>query len=172
MFAREIFIERDDFMLEPPNKYFRLKPNGDVRLRNAYVITCTDFSTDNEGNITEIRARYLPETLGGKKPEDGRKVKGIIHWVADCNSIEAEVRLYDRLFQTENPAADDNFIDTLNPNSLTTIAHARCESSLSGAQAEDCFQFTRLGYFCADKQCHKPETPVFNRIVELKKTWK
>ena len=105
MFAREIFIERDDFMLEPPNKYFRLKPNGDVRLK-TYVITYTDFSTDNEGNITEIK-HALPETLGGKKPEDGRKVKGIIHWVADCNSIEAEVRLYDRLFQTENPAADD-----------------------------------------------------------------
>ncbi len=172
VFAREIYIERDDFMLDPPNKYFRLKPNGDVRLRNAYVITCTDFTTDSEGNVTEIKARYLPETLGGKKPEDGRKVKGIIHWVADCNSITAEVRLYDRLFQTENPAADDNFIDTLNPNSLTTIVHARCESSLSSAQAEDRFQFTRIGYFCADQQYHKTESPVFNRIVELKKTWK
>ena len=172
VFSREIYIERDDFMLEPPSKYFRLKPNGDVRLRNGYVITCTDFTTDSNGNVTEIKAQYLPETLGGKKPEDGRKVKGIIHWVASCNAITTEVRLYDRLFQTENPAAEENFINTLNPNSLTTIFQAQCEANLKNAQPGDCFQFTRLGYFCVDKQEHSNEAPIFNRIVELRKTWK
>jgi glutaminyl-tRNA synthetase len=172
VFAREIYIERSDFMIEAPKKYFRLKPFGDVRLRNAYVITCKSFDTDEQGNVTEIRAEYLQETLGGKKPSDGRKVKGIIHWVAQINSVPAEVRLYDRLFCTENPGNEDDFLSTINPNSLTTKNHALCEKSLQDASREERFQFTRLGYFCADRFDHTDQHLVFNRITELKQTWK
>jgi glutaminyl-tRNA synthetase len=172
VFAQEIYIDRSDFMIDPPAKYFRLKPNGDVRLRNGYVITCTDYSTDDNGQVTEIRAQYHPETLGGKKPADGRKVKGIIHWVAVKNSITAEVRLYDRLFKTENPAAEADFIESINPHSLTRLTNAKCEIDLNDVSPEAHFQFTRVGYFCADRCDHQPEKPVFNRIVELRKTWK
>ena len=159
-------------MIDAPKKYFRLKPMGDVRLRNAYVITCKSFDTDEQGNVTEIRAEYLPETLGGKKPADGRKVKGIIHWLAKDHCTNAEVRLYDRLFKTENPASEENLLDALNHSSLTTIHAAACDKSLAQAKPEERFQFTRLGYFCADRYDHTPEHLVFNRITELKKTWK
>jgi glutaminyl-tRNA synthetase len=171
-FAREIYIERDDFMLDAPKKFFRLKPEGEVRLRNAYVITCKSYSTNANGEITEIIAEYLPETLGGKKPADGRKVKGIIHWVAAATAIDAEVRLYDRLFKDNNPTANENLLDSINEHSLTVIPAAKCEPSLQQAIAEERFQFTRLGYFCVDKKQFSVAKLVFNRITELRQTWK
>ena len=143
-----------------------------MRLRNAYVITCKSFSTDQDGNVTEIRAHYHPETLGGKKPEDGRKVKGIIHWVNAGCAIDAEVRLYDRLFQADNPAASEELIDSLNPNSLRVIHHAKCEPSLEHAEIGERFQFTRLGYFIRTIAQTDEQSLVFNRITELRQTWK
>jgi len=170
-FGRELWIERDDFMLDPPNKYFRLKPDGDVRLRCGYVITCQEVIQDDDGNVLEVHCHYDADTLGGKKPADGRKVKGIIHWLNAEEAIDATVRLYDRLFEVENPTATDDFTQGLNPNSLTTITTAKIEPSLAQAQPGECFQFTRLGYFCADEQEHTNTHPVFNRTVGLKNTW-
>lgn len=169
-FGREIYIERDDFMEDPPKKFFRLGPGREVRLRYAYYVTCTDVIKNADGEITELRCTYDPATKGGDSP-DGRKVKATMHWVSAEHAISAEVRRFQHLFLNENPAAEDDLIAALNPDSLTIIDDAKIEPVLAtdaiGAQV----QFERLGYFCVD-----PDTivgrPVFNEIVPLKDTWK
>jgi glutaminyl-tRNA synthetase len=167
-FTREIYIEREDFMMDPPKKFFRLAPGREVRLRFAYFITCTDVVQDEEGNVVEIRATYDPETKGGSAP-DGRKVKATLHWVAAEHSLPAEVRLYDHLFKVEDPSIGD-MEEHLNPDSLEILNDARVEMTLKNAQPEDKFQFERLGYFCVDPDS-TGERLVFNRTVALRDTW-
>lgn len=170
-FTKELYIDSDDFMEEPPKKFFRLAPGQEVRLRNAWVIRCDEVIKDEAGKILELRCSYDPETLG-KNPE-GRKVKGVVHWVSATHGIPAEVRLYENLFQVESPDSDKDvdFLDHLNPDSLTVV-EAICEPSLASAQAEDRFQFERVGYFSADRYDHQPGTKlVFNRTVGLKDSW-
>jgi glutaminyl-tRNA synthetase len=172
-FTRELFIERDDFMEDPPKKYFRLAPGREVRLRYGYFITCTDVVKDDEGNVLELRCTYDPATRGGAAP-DGRKVKGTIHWVSAEHSLPAEVRIYDHLFTKENPEDVEpgaDFTANLNPNSLETLTGCRVEPSLADARPEAFFQFERLGYFCADRfDCSRGHL-VFNRTVSLRDTW-
>jgi glutaminyl-tRNA synthetase len=168
-FAKTIFIEREDFMEEPPKKFFRLAPGREVRLRSAYFITCTSVDKDDAGNIVELHATYDPATRGGDSP-DGRKPKATLHWVAAGHAIACEVRLYDRLFKSENPEESGNFLDDLNPQSLQVIADAQLEPSIKGAQAQSRFQFERLGYFCVDSDSSS-ERLVFNRTVTLKDAW-
>ena len=167
-FAREIYIEQEDFMEDPPKKFFRLAPGREVRLRFAYFITCTDVIKDEEGNIVEIRATYDPETKGGAAP-DGRKVKATLHWVAAEQSLPAEVRLYDHLFIKEDPNEGD-LEENLNPNSLEVLTDARVELNLAEVESGDRFQFERQGYFCVDKDSTK-EHLIFNRTVALRDTW-
>ena len=167
-FAREIYIEQEDFMVDPPKKFFRLAPGREVRLRFAYFITCTDVIKDEEGNIVEIRATYDPETKGGAAP-DGRKVKATLHWVAAEQSLPAEVRLYDHLFIKEDPNEGD-LEENLNPNSLEVLTDARVELNLAEVESGDRFQFERQGYFCVDKDSTK-EHLIFNRTVALRDTW-
>lgn len=170
-FSREIYIERDDFMENPPKKYFRLQPGGEVRLRWAYFIKCNEVIKDENGNITELRCTYDPLSKGGQSP-DGRKVKGTIHWVNANDYIEAELRLYDRLFVKEDLddiQENESYMDYLNPNSLKIIT-AKLEKSLKNAQPGKTFQFERKGYFCVDKDSI-PEKLVFNRTVTLKDSW-
>ncbi len=169
-FSREIYIERDDFMEQPEKKFFRLAPGKEVRLRFAYCITCTDVIKDSNGDIIELRCTYDPLTKGGKTG-DGRKVKGIIHWVSCQHSIAVQVNLYDRLFNTPNPGAEDNFIDSLNPNSLLTLIDSRAEASLGDSTAMQAYQFERSGYFCRDTEDNSAGQPVFNRTVTLRDTW-
>ncbi|MCF7519181.1 glutamine--tRNA ligase [Pseudoalteromonas sp. L21] len=166
-FTRELYIEREDFREEANNKFKRLVLNKEVRLRGAYVIKAERVEKDENGEITTIFCSYDPETLG-KNPSDGRKVKGVIHWVSASESITAEVRLYDRLFNVPNPAAAEDFNATLNPESLVVLANAKVEPSLANAQAEQGFQFERMGYFCRDS---KAETLVFNQTVGLRDSW-
>jgi glutaminyl-tRNA synthetase len=168
-FAKTIFIEREDFMEEPPKKFFRLAPGREVRLRSAYFITCTSAVKDDAGNIVELRATYDPATRGGDSP-DGRKPKATLHWVAADHAITCEVRLYDRLFKSENPEESGNFLDDLNPQSLQVIADARLEPSVQGAQPQSRFQFERLGYFCVDYDSSAGRL-IFNRTVTLKDAW-
>lgn len=173
-FSREVYIERDDFMEEPPKKFFRLKPGGEVRLRYGYLIKCEEVVKDPQsGEIVELRCTYDPLSLGGGS-SDGRKVKGIIHWVSAQHAIPADVRLFDRLFATENPdevAEGGTFLDNLNPDSLKVV-RAQCEPALADAQPGDKFQFERLGYFCADTAPRTEEgIPVFNRTATLKDSW-
>jgi glutaminyl-tRNA synthetase len=172
-FSREIYIEQDDFMIDPPSKYFRLKPGGEVRLKNAYFIKCTGYETDENGNVTLVKATYDPDSRGGVSP-DGRKVRGTIHWVSAKHAINAEVRLYDMLFKVENP--DDipeggDYKDNLNPDSLIVQKNSKVEPSLANVEAGSRFQFLRMGYFCVDSKDSKPEALVFNKIVGLKDTW-
>ncbi|WP_404417832.1 glutamine--tRNA ligase/YqeY domain fusion protein [Marinospirillum sp.] len=170
-FTRELYIDRDDFMEDPPKKFFRLAPGKEVRLRNAWVIRCDEVIKNDQGEVTELHCSYDPETLG-KNPE-GRKVKGVIHWVSADKGVAAEVRLYDNLFQVETPDADKDkdFLEHLNPDSLTRI-EAVCEPDLAAAQPEDHFQFERVGYFCADRHDHQSNGKlVFNRTVSLKDSW-
>jgi len=171
-FTRELYIERADFMEDPPKKFFRLAPGREVRLRWAYFVTCVDVVKDGQGEIVELHCTYDPETKGGDAP-DGRRVKGTIHWVSAAHALEAEVRLYDRLFTEPNPDADKEvgFIEHLNPHSLDVVS-ARVEPSLSQARSGDRFQFERTGYFIADSEDHTPDKPVFNRIVPLRDSWK
>ncbi|MGR8947457.1 MAG: glutamine--tRNA ligase/YqeY domain fusion protein [Gammaproteobacteria bacterium] len=169
-FSRELFVEREDFMEEPPAKYFRLAPGKEVRLRYAYIIKCHHVIKDDDGKVTEVHCTHDPDTLG-KKPADGRKVKGIIHWVDARTAVNGTVRLYDRLFDTENPAAASDFTQHLNPSSLQTVKNAKLETSLCDATPETVFQFERLGYFCADRKTHRPDKPVFNRTTTLRDTW-
>ncbi len=169
-FSREIYIDADDFMEVATPGFFRLTPETPVRLRNAYVIYCQKIIKDKTGNITELHCRYDETTLGGKKPQDGRKVKGIIHWVSCQHAKDATIRVYDRLFNHPNPAASDNFMEHLNADSLT-IYHAKVEAELAEAQRETSFQFTRVGYFTPDNKDHSARNPVFNQIVPLKQTW-
>ncbi|HEX5216651.1 MAG TPA: glutamine--tRNA ligase/YqeY domain fusion protein [Vicinamibacterales bacterium] len=169
-FGREIYIEQDDFREVPPPKYFRLAPGREVRLRNAYLITCREAIQDAAGNVVELRCTYDPATRGGDAP-DGRKVKATLHWVSAAHAIDAKVRLYDRLFKVENPGAgDSDFLAQINPNALEIVSGAKLEPSLGRARAGDRFQFERLGYFCADPDS-MPGAPVFNRTVTLKDAW-
>lgn len=167
-FTRELYIERSDFEEVPPPKFKRLVPGGEVRLRSGYVIRCDEVIKDAEGNVTELRCTHDADTLG-KKPE-GRKVKGVVHWVSASDSVSASVRIYDRLFNRENPMAEEDFMDALNPDSLTTFDQARVESILAGVEPETRFQFERQGYFVADLDSTEAN-PVFNRIVALRDTW-
>jgi glutaminyl-tRNA synthetase len=172
-FSKEIYIDQDDFMIDPPKKYFRLKPGGEVRLKNAYFIKCVDYETDEDGNVTLVRATYDPASRGGESP-DGRKVRGTIQWVSAKHAIDAEIRLYDLLFNVENPdeiPEGGDYKDNLNPESLIVLKHSKVEPSLKDAQTGDRFQFLRTGYFCIDSKDSKPDALVFNRTVGLKDTW-
>ena len=170
-FGKEIFVERNDFMAEPVKKYFRLFPGNEVRLKGAYFITCNSYETDEDGNVTVLHCTYDPETKGGNAP-DGRKVKGTIHW-AGPKAFKAEVRLYDRLFNVEDPAGvpDDEFVNAINPESLIVLKDCLIEEDIKDAKALDSFQFMRNGYFCVDKDS-TPENPIFNRTVQLNSSWK
>ncbi|MEZ5289471.1 MAG: glutamine--tRNA ligase/YqeY domain fusion protein [Vicinamibacterales bacterium] len=173
-FSRELYIERDDFMEDPPKKFFRLAPGREVRLRNAYFITCQEAVKDASGQIVELRCTYDPATRGGDAP-DGRKVKATLHWVSAAHAVEGEVRLYDRLFTAENPEsaaekAGQTFVDLLNPASLEVLTGCKLEPMLGQALPETRVQFERLGYFVADPD-GRPGAPVFNRTVSLKDTW-
>ena len=171
-FCREIYIERDDFMENPPKKFFRMTPGKEVRLKGGYIIMCNDVVKDEEGNVTEIHCTYDPDTLSGT-PGSMRKVKGTLHWVSARHCKEAEVRLYDRLFAVENPSAvtDKDFRDLLNPDSLKVVTNAKVEPYLAQiAKPEDKFQFQRIGYFCVDLDS-TPEHLVFNRTITLKDSW-
>lgn len=172
-FCKELYIDRDDFLEDPPKKYFRLKPDGEVRLKNAYIIKCNSFVKDSDGQITEIHCTYDPASRGGNSP-DGRKVKGTIQWVSARHAIGAEVRLYDHLFTKENP--DDvpeggDYKDNLNPESLTIIKDCKLEPSLKEARPGEAYQFIRTGYFCVDNKEIKNGNLVFNRTVSLKDSW-
>ena len=171
-FSKEIFIEQDDFMENPPKKFFRLSPGNEVRLRYAYIIKCEEIVKDEKGNVIELKCTYDRETKSGSA-KSSRKVKGTIHWVSVQHAIEAEVRLYDRLFTVEDPEADKEktFIDHLNPDSLQTIKNAKVEPFLKTANGNDKFQFERLGYFCVDSKDSSKEKPVFNRTVTLRDSW-
>ena len=171
-FSREIYIERDDFMENPPKKYFRLAPGQEVRLRYAYFIKCDEVIKDAEGNIVELHCSYDPASKGGNSP-DGRKVKGTIHWVSAAHAIDAEVRLFDRLFSKENPEEVEEgqtFLDNINPDSLQVLQHCKLEPELAKAKVMDKMQFERLGYFCVDKDS-TAEHLVFNRACTLKDSW-
>ncbi len=168
-FSKVLYIEKDDFMLEPPKKYYRLAPGNEVRLRYAYYVKCVDYVKDDKtGEITEVHCTYDPETKGGSSP-DGRKVQGTIHWVSAQHAVDAEVRLYDHLFNAENPGEGD-YKQYLNPDSLK-IVNAKLENSLKDAEPGSCRQFERVGYFCADSKDSQPGKPVFNRTVTLKDSW-
>jgi len=168
-FSREIYIEQDDFREEPPPKYFRLAPGREVRLRGAYFIKCERVIKNEKGEIVELRCTYDPATRGGDSP-DGRKVKATLHWVSAAHAISAEVRLYDRLFNTPDPEESGDFINDLNPNSLQILTGCMLEPGLRDAQPGDTFQFERLGYFCVDPDS-QPGRLVFNRTVSLKDEW-
>jgi len=165
-FSRVLYIEREDFMEDPPKKFFRLAPGREVRLRSAYFITCTSVVKDDEGNIVELRATYDPATRGGDAP-DGRRPKATLHWVSAEHALDCEVRLYDRLFSAEDPEAAGDFLENLNPNSLEVIGNAKLEPSVAGAQPMTRYQFERLGYFCVDRDSDSSRL-VFNRTATLK----
>ncbi|MDA3816662.1 MAG: glutamine--tRNA ligase/YqeY domain fusion protein [Prolixibacteraceae bacterium] len=170
-FTRELYIEREDFMEDPPRKFFRLSPGKEVRLRYAYYITCNEVIKNDEGEIIELRCTYDPETKGGNSP-DGRKVKGTLHWVSASESIKAEIRLYDRLFEVENPSAtkDQDFREFLNPNSLQVLEACFVEPFLKNGEPLEHFQFERKGYFNIDKDS-TPDHLVINRTVTLRDNW-
>jgi glutaminyl-tRNA synthetase len=170
-FSRELYIEREDFMEEAPKKFYRMTPGQEVRLKSAYIVRCTGCKKNADGEIEEIYAEYLPETLSGRS-DSNRKVKGTLHWVSAEHSLPAEVRLYDRLFVSENPLEekDKDFIELLNPDSLTILSDCRVEEELLKAKKLDHFQFQRIGYFNLDPDS-RPEHLVFNRTVSLKDSW-
>ncbi|MBR4498305.1 MAG: glutamine--tRNA ligase/YqeY domain fusion protein [Bacteroidales bacterium] len=171
-FCRELYIDQDDFMENPPKKYFRLAPGQEVRLRYAYFVTCQEVIKDDNGNITEIHCTYDPASRGGNSP-DGRKVKGTIHWVSANHAVDAEVRLFDRLFAVEAPEECEEgktFLDNLNPNSLQILQNCKMEPALANVKVLDKMQFERVGYFCVDKDS-TPEHLVFNRACTLKDSW-
>ncbi|MEX2617653.1 MAG: glutamine--tRNA ligase/YqeY domain fusion protein [Alphaproteobacteria bacterium] len=168
-FSREIYIEAEDFMEDPPRKFFRLGPGREVRLRFAYFVTCTDVVKDEAGNVVELRCSYDPATRGGDAP-DGRKVKGTIHWVSAAHAVTAEARIYDPLFTAEAPGAERDFLEDINPESLTVVTDARLEPSLRDAEPGKPVQFERQGYFCADPDS-TPDHLVFNRTVALRDSY-
>ncbi len=170
-FSRVIYVERDDFMENPPRKFFRLAPGREVRLRYAYFIRCHDVIKDEDGNIVELRCTYDPQTRGGNTPPDGRKVKATLHWVSEKHAINAEVRLYDHLFNVENPLQSGDFRQYLNPSSLVVLNNCKLEPGLIHALPSTHFQFERLGYFFSDPVDSLPQKPVFNRVVTLRDTW-
>jgi glutaminyl-tRNA synthetase len=169
--SREIYIERDDYMDDPPKKFFRLGPDREVRLRYGFVIRCTEVIRDESGEVAELRCQYDPATRDGIQPE-GRKVKGIIHWVSAAHCINAEIRLYDRLFSQANPLADRerHFTEALNPDSLEILRNCRLEMSLATPLQDTRYQFERTGYFYQDRDS-APNNLIFNRIVTLRDTW-
>ncbi len=169
-FGREIFIDMNDFMRHPPEDFYRLAPGREVRLRYGYAITCHDVIEDANGNVSELLCTYDPQTAKGKTP-DGRKIRGIIHWVSAAHAVDAEVRLYDRLFNHPNPGSLDDFTSALNPDSLQVCKTAKVEPSLQEAEPEDRFQLERVGYFCFDSVEHSAETMVLNRTVSLRDSW-
>jgi len=172
-FSRVLYIEQDDFREHPPKQYYRLSPGREVRLRYGYFVTCTSVVKDDKGEVVEVHCTYDPATRGGNSPPDGRKVKATIHWVSAAHAIDAEVRIYDKLFTKENPGEvgeGQDFTANLNSNSLEVISHAKVEPSLANVEAGSRYQFERLGYFCADPDS-KPGKPVFNRTAALKDTW-
>ncbi len=171
-FSKEIFVEKEDFMIEPPKKYFRLFPNNEVRLRGAYFVRCVGYDTDENGEVTAVHCTYDPESKGGNSP-DGRKVKGTLHWVSANHSTVFEARLYDRLFVNPNPSDESagSFKDNLNPDSLTILSGCRIEDGVKELKAGDTFQFMRQGYFCVDTTSTEDKL-VFNRTVALNSSWK
>jgi glutaminyl-tRNA synthetase len=169
-FSKEIFIERNDFMEDPPKKYFRLSLGREVRLKFAYYITCTEVIKNEKGEISEIHCTYDPNTKGGMS-DDGRKVRGTLHWVSASECIEADIRLYDRLFISENPEASGDFIDDLNPDSLKLIKNAKLEASLGNADPKSIYQFERTGYFVLDSKDSSENNLIFNRAVSLRDSW-
>ena len=170
-FGRELYIEREDFMEEPPKKYFRLYPGNEVRLMNAYFVKCVDYKKDENGNVTEIHCTYDPETRSGSG-FTGRKVKGTIHWVAAPTAVKATVRLYENLVDEEKGVYNEDGSLNLNPNSLKVLENCYLEPSLGNAKSGESFQFVRNGYFCVDEKDSTPEALVFNRIVSLKSSYK
>ncbi|SDB08018.1 glutaminyl-tRNA synthetase [Pseudobutyrivibrio sp. YE44] len=170
-FGKELYIDREDFMIEPPKKYFRLYPGNEVRLMNAYFVTCTSYETDENGKVTCIHCTYDPATKGGDAP-DGRKVKGTIHWVAAKTAVNAEVRLYENIVDEEKGVYNEDGSLNLNPNSLTVLKNCLVEPSLKDAKAYDSFQFVRQGFFCVDAKDSREDALVFNRIVSLKSSFK
>jgi glutaminyl-tRNA synthetase len=170
-FGRVLYIEREDFMIDPPKKYFRLYPGNEVRLMNAYFVTCQDCVTDEKGNVTEVHCTYDPETKSGSG-FNGRKVKGTIHWVAADTAVKAEVRLYENIVDEEKGVYNEDGSLNLNPNSIKVLKECYIEPSIAGATAPDSFQFLRQGFFCLDIKDSTPENPVFNRIVSLKSSYK
>ena len=170
-FSKVLYIEKNDFAEDPPPKYFRLAPGREVRLKHAYYVTCTDVIKDEQtGEILEVHCTYDPQTRGGWS-DDGRKVKGTLHWVSAQHAIAGEVRLYDHLFIKENPDDAEDFTENLNPESLKIIKNCKLEPSLAEASADDRYQFLRLGYFCLDSADSKKDRLVFNRTVSLRDTW-
>ena len=168
-FSRELYIEYDDFMEDPPKKYFRLAPGREVRLRYAYFITCTKVIKNDLGEVTELRCVYDPATKGGNAP-DGRKVKSTLHWVSAQHAVESEVRLYENLFSLREPSKESNILEHLNPNSLEVIGHCKIEPELATSKLGEAVQFERLGYFCVDNDTCEA-LPVFNRTIPLRDTW-
>ena len=168
-FSRELYIEYDDFIEDPPKKYFRLAPGREVRLRYAYFITCTKVIKNDLGEVTELRCVYDPATKGGNAP-DGRKVKSTLHWVSAKHAIESEVRLYENLFSVREPSKESNILEHLNPNSLEVIGHCKIEPELAASKLGEAVQFERLGYFCVDNDTCEA-LPVFNRTIPLRDTW-
>jgi glutaminyl-tRNA synthetase len=172
-FTREIYIERSDFMEDPPKKFFRLAPGREVRLKHAYFITCTDVIKDDDGEIIELRCTYDPATKSGSS-QDGRKVKGTLHWVSADQALDAQVRLFENLFAKENPEVVEegqDFRASLNPYTLEVIESCKVEPSLAEAKPGEYFQFLRHGYFCVDSKDSKPSAPVFNRTIGLRDSW-
>jgi glutaminyl-tRNA synthetase len=173
-FSREIYIDRRDFREDPPRRFYRMSPGREVRLRYAYLVTCTGFETDEEGKVTEIRCTYDPETRGGDAP-DGRKVRGTLHWVSVAHAARAQVRLYDRLFRVPDPMSTEeggDFTDHLNPDSLEVLDDVPVEPALMDTGADQPIQFERVGYFCVDPADSGPGGKVFNRTVPLRDTWR
>jgi glutaminyl-tRNA synthetase len=172
-FGKVLYIERDDFMEDPPRKFFRLAPGREVRLRYAFFITCNEVIKDDDGNVVELHCTYDPATRGGDAP-DGRRVKATLHWVSAAHALDAEVRLYDHLFTKENPEDVENegqdFTSNLNPDSLKVLKNCKIEPSVKDTKPLDRFQFERLGYFCTDANS-TPGTLVFNKTVGLRDTW-
>jgi glutaminyl-tRNA synthetase len=169
-FGREIYVERDDFMENPPKKFFRLAPGREVRLRYAYFVKCREAVKNAAGEVVELRCTYDPATRGGNAPPDGRKVQATLHWVAVADALPAEVRLYNHLFTRPDPGADGDLMADLNPDSLEVLRDCRVEPALAGRNAGDAVQFERQGYFCLDPSSAAGR-PVFNRTVGLRDTW-
>ena len=170
-FSRELYIEKEDFMVDPPRKYFRLFPGNEVRFKSAYFLKCVGYDTDENGEVSCVHCTYDPLSKGGNSP-DGRKVRGTVHWVSAGDCFEAEIRNYDRLFKAENPSDESqgDFEQNLNEESLQIIKGCLLEGSLKGVQPLDTFQFMRQGYYCVDKYS-TPDHPVINRTVQLNSSW-
>jgi glutaminyl-tRNA synthetase len=171
--TKEVYIEQEDFLEDPPPKYFRLTPGREVRLMNACLVTCTDFVRDDKGKVVEVHCTYDPESIGGQAP-DGRRVKGTLHWVSASEAIDAEVRMYDRLFLEEDPEdveEGEDFTANLNPDSMEILENAKLEPALADAQPGSRYQFMRKGFFYLDPESTKENDKVFNLTVPLRDTW-